>query len=103
MKIYYGEKQAQKAELEFDAVFKNKELPTDVEIFETDKKRYLILDLLVDTKLVPSKNEAKRLIDGGGVTINSEIKIGDWKQEITIEDGMVVRAGKRRFVKIKLK
>ena len=52
------------AEEEFNKVFRNKELPSDMPVFETDKNNYL-LDLLCDTKLAPSKNEAKRLIEGG--------------------------------------
>jgi len=40
------------------------------------------------------------LVEGGGVEINKQ-KIQDWKQEIKIEDGMIIQAGKRKFIKIK--
>lgn len=106
VKIFYGDKLAQKAEIEFNKVHRDKELPTEMEIFETSQKNYPAMDLLCDTKLAPSKNEARRLIEGGGVSsrINDqETKITDWKQQIVLSDGMVLQVGKRRFIKIKLK
>ncbi len=106
VKMYHGEKEAEKAEEEFNKVHRDRQLPTEMEVFETDKRTYPALDLLCDSGLTPSKNEAKRLIEGGGaaVRINGrETRITDWKQEISLQDQMVVQAGKRRFVKIKLK
>ena len=75
-------------------------------VFQTDKKQYFILDLLFDTKLAASKNEAKRLVEGGGVeTINGDKKekVIDWKKEVNLEDGMIIKVGSRKFVKIVLK
>jgi tyrosyl-tRNA synthetase len=69
VKMYHGEREAVKAEEEFNKVFRNKELPTDIPIFSTNKTSYFVLDLLFDSKLAPSKNEAKRLVEGGGVEI----------------------------------
>lgn len=106
VKIYYGEKEAIKAQEEFDNVFKNKELPSDMPVFETEKEKYFVLDLLCDTKLAISKNEAKRLVEGGAVEIikgEDKIKIADWKTEIKMESGMVIKAGSRRFIKINKK
>lgn len=101
VKMYHGEALAKKAEEEFNTVFKSGGLPTEIPVFETDKKAYPILDLLFDAKLAESKNDAKRVIEGGGVQINDE-KITDWKQEITLQNDMVIKFGKRKFVKIKI-
>ena len=106
VKIYHGEKEAQKAEEEFNKIFRDKELPGDMPVFSTDKKTYPILDLLCDTKLAPSKSEARRLVEGNAVeVINGGIKtkITDWKKEINLENEMVVKVGVRRFVKISLR
>jgi len=106
VKLFYGEKEAENAEGEFNKIFKNKELPTDIPVFETEKKKYLILDLLCDTKLLPSKNEAKRLVEQNAVEIiarENKTKITDWKKEISLEDGTIIKVGSRRFIKIKLK
>ena len=106
VRIYHGEKEAQKAEDEFDKVFRNKEMPTDVPVFKTDKRKYSVVDLLCDTNLVSSKKEAKRLIEGGGVEVLSEDskeRISDWKKEIELRDGIIIKVGNRRFVKISTK
>ena len=106
VKMYYGEKEAQKAEEEFNKIFRDKELPSDMPVFETDIKTYPILDLLFDAKLVSSKNEAKRLVEQNAVELQiggSKEKITDWKKEINLENEMVIKVGSRRFVKIILK
>lgn len=106
VKMYHGEKEAGDAEDEFNKVFRDKKLPTDIPVFETSKNKYFILDLLLDSKLVVSKNEAKRLVEGNGVEIQvgaKKEKIIDWKKEIILEEEMIVKIGSRRFVKIKLK
>lgn len=102
VRMYHGEKAAPEAEKEFDKVFRNREIPSEIKIFETDKKTYPILDLLCDSGLAESKNEAKRLVEGGAVEI-SQKRIENWRKEANIEDGMIVKVGKRKFVKVKTK
>jgi tyrosyl-tRNA synthetase len=102
VKMYHGEKEAKNAEQEFDKVFRNKELPSDMPVFETDKKKYPILDLLCDSGLTHSKNEAKRLVEGNAVEIYN-VKVNDWKASIELIDGAVIKVGSRRFAKIKIK
>jgi len=110
VKIYHGEKKAEIAREEFNKIFRDKQLPSEIEIFKIPKgypkKLYLVLDLLCDTKLTPSKNEAKRLVEAGAVRLKingQESKISNWKEEIKIEDGMIFQVGPRRFIKIKIK
>lgn len=97
--LYHSRSDAQKAEEEFERVFKTKKLPQDVPTFEI-KGETEILDLLVKMKLVPSKSEAKRLILQGGVKINNK-KIIDWKKIVSPQSGMIIKVGKRKFAKIK--
>jgi len=106
VKMYHGQAASEKAEQEFDKVFRNRELPTDILEFQTDKINYAVLDLLCDTKLAPSKNEAKRLVEGNAVEITNgevKIKITDWKSGVDLENGMIIKVGSRRFIKIKIK
>jgi len=111
VKMYHGEKEAQKAEEEFNKIFRNKELPSDMPVFEVTKNNYFISDLLVESKLVSSKNEAKRLVEGGGVEIingdptngDNKERISDWRKEVILEDGMIIKVGSRKFVKISLR
>ncbi|MDP3882834.1 MAG: tyrosine--tRNA ligase [Candidatus Staskawiczbacteria bacterium] len=106
VKMYHGEKEAVKAEEEFDKVFRNKELPSNMPVFQTDKKIYPVLDLLCDSKLAQSKNEAKRLVEGNAVEIlagDKKEKVSDWKKEINLVNGMIIKVGSRRFTKVKIK
>ena len=100
--FYHGEKKAQRAEEEFNRVFKEKKLPSKIPVFYLTKNIYSFLDLLFDLKQVSSKSEAKRLILQGGVKINGEVK-KDWKEEIEIREEMVVQVGKRKFIRLAIK
>lgn len=101
VKMYHSEKEAESAEEEFEKVFKNKEMPSDIPEIKLPEvgPRANILDLLVKTKLVSSKSEAKRLVLQGGVKINQEIK-KDWQEQIEISPGLIIQVGKRKFVKL---
>ncbi len=102
VKMYHGEKAAQEAAENFIKIFRRHETPTEIAVFKTSRVTYPVLDLLFDAKLAESKNDARRVVEGNGVTINN-VKVTDWRQEINLEDGMVIQFGKRKFVKIKLK
>ena len=62
-----------------------------------------ILDLMVKCKLAPSKKEARRLVEQGGVTVNDE-KVGDvntaYTQENLSGDGLMIRKGKKVFHRV---
>lgn len=99
--IYHNEKAAERAEKEFERVFKDKKLPSAISTFKSSKKVYPILDLLKDANLVSSKSAAKRVILSKGVKVDAQIK-DDWKEEVKLKDGMIIQVGKRRFKKVKL-
>ena len=99
VKMYHSEKESQKAEQEFEKIFRQGQLPTDIPEIKIDKEKINILDLLVEAKIAPSKSEAKRLVLQKGVRINDEVQ-SDWQKTVDIKKGMVINAGKRRFVKI---
>lgn len=96
--IYHSKSAALKAEREFNRVFKEKKTPSAVRTFKSSGKTG-ILDLLVKTKLAPSKSEAKRLIQQKAIKIDNKI-IKDWKQKITPKKGAILKAGKRKFIKL---
>jgi len=97
--IYHGEKAALLAEGEFNRVFKEKKPPSDMPEITVREKQINILDLLVKLKMAPSKTEARRLVEQGGVEIAGEIQ-KDWRRIVNLEKGEVVRVGKRKFTKI---
>jgi tyrosyl-tRNA synthetase len=63
-----------------------------------------IAQLLVDLKIAESKNEARRAVEGGGVTVGPErTKITDPLGSIPVTDGLIVRIGKRKVVRVRIK
>ncbi len=99
--LYHSKEAAQAAEEEFDRIFVKKDLPDEIEEMNYGVKGspVNILQLLADTKLAPSKGEARRLIEQGGITINNE-KISDPKKEIVLAEPAIIKVGKRKFLKI---
>lgn len=63
-----------------------------------------IMDLLVNVRIAPSKSEARRLILGNGISINSE-KVSDPNMLITMDmfkDKFIVSKGKKTHIKVNL-
>ncbi len=97
--IYHSKKEAQRAQKEFNRIFREGKLPEKIEEVTIKEKSLNILDLLVKSKLTKSKSEAKRLIMQGAVKID-EVPETDWKKVIVIKKEQLLKAGKRKFVRI---
>ena len=100
VKLYHSEEEATRAEKEFNKIFKEHKAPEKIPEIKIKNKEITILDLLVQTKLAKSKGEGRRLVQQGGIKIDGGL-IDNWKKTISIKNGMIVQAGKRRFVRIK--
>ena len=98
VKIYHSENLAKKAEENFDKIFIKKDIPEDIIEVKLDEDM-LIVDVLALYELVTSKSEARRLIDQGAVKINDQ-KCIDRDQIIKNDESLVIKVGKRRFLKI---
>ncbi len=97
--IHHSKKAASDAEEEFNRVFREKKVPSKIPTKKLQAKKLNILDLLVKTKLDPSKSEAKRLVEQGAVTIDKQV-IKNRRKEISIRGGLVLQVGKRKFIKL---
>ncbi|MCC7431541.1 tyrosine--tRNA ligase [bacterium] len=99
--MFYDEQEAQKAEEEFDRIFIKKDVPDEIDEFDASgfPCEVQIGNFLTQVGLTASNGEAKRLIQGGAISINGE-KILDFFAKIRLENGLVVKAGKRKFLKI---
>lgn len=95
VKFYYSEKDAKKAEDYFEKTFSKKETPDIMP--EIKPSAYDIVTTLVESMLVPSKGEARRVIGQKGVKVNEKI-ITDLK--MGVKKGDVIQKGKRFFVKV---
>ncbi|GAF64279.1 tyrosyl-tRNA synthetase [Bacillus sp. TS-2] len=100
VEMYHGKKEAEEAVQYFQTVFQKGALPDDIPEVKWDgEKQIWIVDLLVELKLQGSKGEARRMIQNGGVKINTE-KVTDVQMQVDIEAGLIIQVGKRKFVKI---
>ncbi len=90
---------AEKAEEEFNNVFKNKQVPKDMKVFTFSENSINIAELIVSTGLAPSKSEAKRLISSNAVKID-DVVINDFRKNVDLKNEMILKVGKRRFAKI---
>ena len=98
--FYHGEEAALSAQESFEQLFSKRELPDEMPEFEVSEPLFRVAKLLTDSGLCASGGEAKRLIQGGGVSIDGD-KVPTAEAEIAIRDGMVLRAGKRKFLKLR--
>ena len=95
---YHGSEEAQKAKEDFESVFAKKDLPQDLEEYKIETPSIKLSDLIVKASLAQSKNEARRLIEQGGVKIDSQKAESDF--EIKSQQNFIIQVGKRKFKKI---
>jgi tyrosyl-tRNA synthetase len=93
---YYSAKIADGAAEEFSRVFASKELPQDMAEFKILSGK-LVVDIIVESGQVKSKNEVRRLIQQGAVEFEGA-KISDINA--VISNSGVLKIGSRRFLKI---
>ena len=96
---FHSKDQADKAEAEFEARFRRGELPQN--IAEKVVNETAILKLLKQAGLVPSTNEAARMIEQGGVRINGE-KVSDKNLKLRRGETLVIQVGKRKFARVRI-
>ena len=110
-KLVHGEEEASKARETSHALFAgggdSAHMPT-VELSSADfaDGDMDILSLLVKTELAPSRSDARRAVEQGGVSVADE-KVTDIKTAYNADsfgaDGLVVKRGKKKFVKVIVK
>ena len=102
-KLVHGEEEAVKAEKQAKAAFggDSDNMPT----IEVSSDVATIMDLLVIANITKSKGEARRLVEGGGVSINdTKLTINDLaiSEELKQKGEFILHKGKKVHVKVKL-
>jgi len=92
---FYGKEQATQAQNDFIQRFQKKEVPDDIPGFVITPGQTL-LDVVVAAQIAPSKSQAKRLFEQGGVTMDGE-PLKDWATEA---HAGILQVGKRKFLKL---
>jgi len=104
VKEFFGKEMAEKAEIHFNKVFKEKKTPENIPEFKVPEKiikegKVNIVDLIFSSGAVASKSEIKRLINQGGVRIDGE-KIDNIDFKVEVKNGKIFKIGKRKFFKL---
>jgi tyrosyl-tRNA synthetase len=96
---------AQEAEEAFIRQFSQRQLPNDIPDYPMSEPKNIV-EVLVDAKMEPSNNRARTLIKEGGVTwfpkgeSGEPERITDFNFVLPAIDGAVLKAGKRRYIRI---
>ena len=101
IKMYHGEKFIKQAEEKYK-IIANGGIPSNIKTVKLsdDIQKISICDLLVKVEFAKSKGEAKRMIEGKGVKIDSQL-IEDINKVINLNKEVILQFGKNKFIKIK--
>ena len=102
MSDFYSAAEAEKSEEDFNLVFRAKQAPQEIEERTLKAGSWKLPRLLVESGLVTSMAEARRLIEQGGVSVDGE-KNSSTNSEVSIEinQARVIQLGKRRFLRLR--
>jgi len=98
--IFYDREQAEAVQQEFVRVFQKKGIPDEMPEFCLKDLGLTanpeIVSLLVAVGFAPSRGEARRLLEQGGVRLN-DVKLDCLHSDVAVHDGDVLKVGKRKF------
>ncbi|MDR1511605.1 MAG: tyrosine--tRNA ligase [Endomicrobium sp.] len=95
---YHGDEEAVKAKEEFSKIFSEKNVPSDIEEYRIQEAEMRLSDLLTKSGMVSSKNKARRLIQQGGIKVDSKKLFDD--SIVNYKEKIILQIGKRKFKKI---
>ena len=101
VKRFHGTEEAIQAERNFDRIFKDREIPEDIEtvVMKKAKDEIWIPQLLAGLGMVPSTSEGRRMVSQGAVSINGT-KVGGENFSVADANELIIKVGKRRFKKV---
>ncbi len=106
--FYHGAAKGEAAAAEWRRRFSERQDPTDIPTIpvpsgELTDGNLWIAKLLCLTGLAKSNNEARRLVQQGGVTIGADRqKVTEPTANVPVSDGLIVRVGSRRIARVKI-
>ena len=98
---FHGAGAGEAAEAHFDRLFKDRKAPDEVREVSVPAGAVHMPALLVDELGVGSRSEARRMLQQGGVSADGDV-VSDIDVDAAALDGRVVRAGKKRFARIRI-
>ena len=93
---FSGQDAAEHAQNRFDSLFRDREVPTDAPVLDWELPwRGSALDLVARLPEMPSRAEAKRLLQQGGISLNgARLALGE---DVEVQPGNWIKVGKRRY------
>ncbi|HEX4104420.1 MAG TPA: tyrosine--tRNA ligase [Candidatus Paceibacterota bacterium] len=101
VKLYHGEAAARGAQERFEQIFSKREMPEDLPELAVAQGETNALELVMATKTVKSKSEARRLIEQGGFEFDGKT-VGGVQEVLKVRGGEVVKLGKKRLFRLKI-
>ena len=95
---YFDKEKAMEAENNFNNITVSKGIPEDIQEYKL-KEEMLLVNIIYDSGLLPSKSEARRMIKQSAVRIDGDV-IHEINLELMPGDTRILKVGKRRFLKI---
>ncbi len=100
VKRFHSEDSAQQAREWFERTYSKREFPEDAPLITIPEEEVTALDLLIKLGAVSSKNEGRRIIQGGGMKVNFE-KVTDPLQRLTLDGELKVQVGRKKFYRVR--
>jgi tyrosyl-tRNA synthetase len=103
VRFVHGEEEASNAKETSERIFNEGDMSSisTIELNGAELENTNVLDLLVLANIAPSKSEARRLIEQGGININQE-KVTD-PNLIVKDKELIIQKGKKTFIKVTFK
>lgn len=98
VEIYYGNQAAERAAADFRQVFQQGGLPDQMAEYRLTAGS-TVTDVLVDSGLVSSRSQVRRLVEQGGVRLDDQ-PVDDPNLELQLDGSAVLQVGKRRFLRL---
>jgi len=102
--FYHSKEKALKERKEFEGVFSRGQLPKEILTIKVKESVVDIIEILHNAKMVASKNEARRLLSQGSISLlDSEAKVIAVLKEQSLKissQGAIFKVGKKRFLKL---
>jgi len=94
----HSEEGATKAQENFEATFQKREVPEEMQVVK-GKKRELLSEVLVKNKIITSKSEWRRLVEGKAIhDLSKKENISD--PDFKISGELILKIGKKKFIKV---
>jgi tyrosyl-tRNA synthetase len=100
-KQFNTQEEAEEAQAAFEKTVQGGEAPAEIPVFPVTRKTWVVLDLLMQSKMITSRSEGRRLLDQKAVEIDGKV-IEPGVHELMINNGNIVRVGKRKYIKIQM-